>query len=205
MKKVPPFLPFAFCLLPFAFFVCGCGKVPATHFYTLDAPQVAAAGKPFPYNVAVARFHAAQRLAQDRLVYMAAPYHVDYYNYHRWTGMPADLVTSVLITSLKRAAVFRSVSEVRSGGQPDFVLRGEIQNLEEVDSETSVTARVSLTLDATDVKTRAIVWSGAASAESPVSKGDVDAVARALNEGVNQCIQKLVANLSSSFPERAGL
>src|SRR5712691_1709483 len=146
----------------------GCGKVPQTHFYSLDAPSPAASAKTLPYDVAVPRFRAAYRLSQDRIVYMPSSYHVDYYNYHRWSGYPADLVTSAFITSLKRAGIFRSVSEMRSGGKPDYLLRGEIQNLEELDNGSAVTARVSMTLDVMDANTHQIVWSGAAEYEKPV-------------------------------------
>jgi uncharacterized lipoprotein YmbA len=106
MKMIPILLLLAVALSGLS----GCGKVPATHFYTLEPPAVSSAGKTLPYDVSVARFRAAYRLSQDRLVYMASAYHVDYYNYHRWAGIPADLVTQGMITSLKRAGVFRSVS-----------------------------------------------------------------------------------------------
>jgi ABC-type uncharacterized transport system auxiliary subunit len=179
----------------------GCGKVPATHFYTLEAPAITSTGKNLPYDVQVARFRAAFRLTQDRLVYMPTPYHVDYYNYHRWAGFPADMVTSAMIKSLKHAGIFRSVSEVR-GGKPDYILRGEIENLEEQDSGGTVIARVALTLDAYDFQTRAIVWSGAADYQKQIAAGSVDDVARELNEGVRQSLEKLTRDLASGFPEK---
>src|SRR5580658_4756775 len=116
------------------FLAAGCGKVPATHFYTLEPPAMTASAKTFPYEVEVARFKAAFRLSQDRIVYMPSPFHVDYYSYHRWAGFPADMVTAGLVSSLKHAGVFRSVSEVRSGAKPDYILHGQIENLEEQDS-----------------------------------------------------------------------
>jgi len=180
----------------------GCGKVPQTHFYTLEPPAMTATGKTLPYDVEVARFRAAFRLAQDRLVYMPAPYHVDYYEFHRWAGYPADMVTAALIHSLKHAGVFRSVSEVHSGAKPDYILRGEIENLEELDTAGTVTARVALTLDAYDAQTHAIVWSGAADSSKQVAAGSVDDVARELNAGVRQSLEKLTHDLASGFPEK---
>jgi ABC-type uncharacterized transport system auxiliary subunit len=180
----------------------GCAKVPQTHFYTLEPPSMTASGKTLPYDVEVARFRAAFRLSQDRLVFMPSPYHVDYYNYHRWAGYPADMVTAALISSLKHAGVFRSVSDVHSGGKPDFILRGEIENLEELDSGASATARVALTLDAYDVQNRAVVWSGAADYQKQVTAGTVDDVARELNEGVRQSLEKLTHELAAGFPEK---
>src|SRR5580658_1506003 len=180
----------------------GCAKVPQTHFYTLEPPAMSSAGKTLPYDVEVARFRAAFRLSQDRLVYMPSPYHVDYYDFHRWAGYPADMMTSALISSLKHAGVFRSVSEVRSGAKPDYILRGEIENLEELDNGTTVTARVALTLDAYDAQSHAIVWSGAADYSKQVTAGSVDGVAKELSAGVRQSLEKLTHDLASGFPEK---
>src|ERR1043166_8055016 len=109
----------------------GCGKVPQTHFYTLEPASPGNLGKTLPYEVAVSRFRAAYRLSQDRVAFMESSHHVDYYNYHRWAGFPADLVTSAFITGLKRAGLFRADTEMRSGARPDYILRGEIQDLQE--------------------------------------------------------------------------
>ncbi len=189
-------------LLSMAMFLAGCGKVPVTHFYTLEAPPVASVGKTLPYDVSVARFRTGFRLSQDRLVYMPADYHVDYYTYHRWAGYPADLLTQALITTLKRNKTFRSVSEIKTGVNPDYVLRGEILNLEEVDSANSATARVSISLDVTDAKTHSIVWSSTAQYEKPVTSGNVDDVARELNQGVRETLDKLVREMAAQFPEK---
>src|SRR5258708_6743025 len=180
----------------------GCGKVPETHFYTLEPPSVSPVARKLPYDVSVARFRAGYRLSQDRLVYMPAPYHVDFYTYHRWAGYPSDLVTLAMITALKQANLFRSVSEIKSGVNPDFVLRGEVQNLEELDAPGSATARVAITLDAQDAKTRNIVWSGSARYEKQVISGNIDDVARELNEGVRQTLDKLVQDMAQNFPEK---
>ena len=190
------------CLLLAALLAAGCGKVPTTHFYTLEAPSMASTGKTLPYDVQVARFRAAYRLTQDRLVFMPTPYHVDYYTYHRWAGFPADMVTAAMISSLKHAGIFRSVSDVHTGGKPDYILRGEIENLEEQDNGTTVTARVSLTLDAYDFQTRAVVWTGAADYQKQIAAGSVDDVARELNAGVRQGLEKLTRDLAAGFPEK---
>lgn len=196
------FIPTLLLLAAFVAVAAGCGKVPQTHFYTLEPPAMTSTGKTLPYDVVVARFRAAYRLSQDRLVFMPEPYHVDYYNYHRWAGFPADLVTSAMISSVKHAALFRSVSEPKSGAKPDYILRGEIENLEEQDNGTTVTARVSLTLDVQDVQTRAVVWTGAAEYQKQVTGTSVNDVARELNAGVRQCIEKLTRDMAAGFPEK---
>src|ERR1035438_833140 len=154
--KTTRFILGLFLVAAFVAALAGCGKVPVTHFYSLEPPAESPSGKMLPYDVAVFRFRTAYRLSQDRLVFMPAPYQVDYYNYHRWAGYPADLVTGALITTLKHAGLFRSVSEIRTGITPDYLLKGEIENLEEVDTPGVATARVAISLEALDAKTRAV-------------------------------------------------
>ena len=200
--KTTRFILGLFLVAAFVTALAGCGKVPVTHFYSLEPPAESPAGKTLPYDVEVFRFRTSYRLSQDRLVFMPAPYQVDYYNYHRWAGYPADLVTGALITSLKHARVFRSVSEVRTGLSPDYLLKGEIENLEEVDSPGVATAKVSISLDAIDAHTHAVVWSGSAQYEKGVTTGNVDDVARELNEGVRQTLDKLTHDIAAKFPEK---
>ena len=193
------------CLLPAALaagllLVAGCGKIPPTHYYALDAGLPAApASTSLPFDVAVARFHTPQLLAQDRVVYRTSPQRVDYYNYHRWSGAPADLVTDLFLTRLRRAGLFRSVSSLQGGPKADYLLRGTIEYLEEANSAEGVSARVALTMEAQDMKTREVVWSGKGSYEKPVSDRTVEGVVRELNEGVHQSLEQITRGLAAHF------
>ena len=184
----------------------GCGKIPTTHYYALDAglPAVPASSS-LPFDVAVARFHTPQLLAQDRLVYRTSPHQVDYYNYHRWSGAPADLVTDLFLSRLRNAGLFRSVSTLQGGPKADYLLRGTIDNLEEVNSAEGVSARVALTLEAQDMKTREVVWTGKGSYEKPVSDRTVEGVVRELNEGVHQSLEQITRGLAAHFQSQKPL
>jgi hypothetical protein len=85
---------------------------------------------------------------------------------------------------------------------PDYILKGEIENLEEVDTPGTATAKVAISLEAIDAKTHAVVWSGSAQYEKSVTTGNIDDVARELNEGVRQTLDKLTKDIAAKFPER---
>jgi len=186
----------ALALLP----ACG-GKLPQTRYYTIESglPALPQHSGSLPFDVAVARFRTSQVLAQDRIVYRPAPHQVDYYQYHRWADPPADLLTHALLEHLRRASLFRSVSTMQSAPKADYVLRGRIEHLEEVNTSDSVSARVYLTLEALDAKTHAVVWSGKGSSESQVPDRSVEGVVQQINEGVRQSLEELTRGLTAFF------
>ncbi len=178
----------------------GCGKVPQTRYYTIDAGLPAAPGsQALPYDIAVARFSAPQVLAQDRLIFRPGSHQVDYYQYRRWSDPPADLVTQALLAHLRRTGLFRSVSTLQGAPRSDYVLRGRVDHLEEVNSDENVSVHVTLALEAVDTKTRAVVWSGSGNYANPVAEHSVEGIVKEINEGVHQNLQQLTTSLASYF------
>ena len=182
----------------------GCGKVPPSHYYTLESslpvppPAVTA-----PVEIAVTRFRASQALSQDRLMYRPSPHRVDFYEYHRWVDAPPDLITQNLIAHLRRSGMFRSVTGTRGASRADYLLRGRIEHLEEVDAANGVSARVSLSVELVEVKTRTRVWAGEGSHEAPVGERSVEGVVRALNESLRESLDQIVAGLATHFQQHA--
>ncbi len=187
--------------------LAGCGgKLPQSHYYTLEAslPAPPPAAAALPLEIAVARFRALRPLSQDRLVFRPAPQKLDFYEYHRWVDSPPDLVTHNLINHLKRSGMFRAVTGFQSASA-DYLLRGNIESLEEVDSGDGVLARVALTAELVEMKSRAVVWTGRGSHESSVGERSVEGIVRALNEGLGQSLDQIVRGLVIYLRERLKL
>jgi ABC-type uncharacterized transport system auxiliary subunit len=184
----------------FAALLAGCGKLPTTRYYAIDTHlPAAAATRTLPLDVAVARFRTSQMLAQDRLVYRQGSNVVNYYNYDRWSVAPPDMLTDALVRTLRDSGMFRSVATMQGGPRVDYLLRGYLERLEEVDSADGVSARVALHLEAVDMKTNAVVWTGRGSAERPVSDRSVTGVVRELNEGISESLQQVTRSLAGHF------
>lgn len=179
--------------------LAGCGKLPTTRYYAIDTRLPSSpATRTLPLDVAVARFRASQMLAQDRLVYREG-HQVNYYNYDRWSVPPPDMLTDVLIRSLRDSGMFRSVATMQGGPKVDYLLRGYLEQLEEVDAPDGVTARVALRLEAVDMKTNAVVWTGRGSANRPVAERSVTGVVRELNEGIEESLQQVIRSMAGHF------
>ena len=200
MKHCLALVSFGLLLLGLA----GCsGKVPKTYHYSLESSLPAPpAVSTYPVVLAVSRFQAPRALSQDRLVFRPEPNKVDFYEYHRWVEAPPDMVTRNIIKQLQNAGMFRSVTQSQGGPQVEYILRGNIESLEEVDSADNVVGRVVLNAELVDAKTRAIVWTGRGAHEAAVEQRSVDSIVRVLNEGVRQSIEHLLRGLAAYFQSR---
>ena len=80
-------------------------------------------------------------------------------------------------------------------------MRGRIEHLEEVDSADGVSARVALSVELVEIKTRNRVWTGEGSHETRVNERSVEGVVRALNESLRESLDQIVRGLATHFQQ----
>jgi ABC-type uncharacterized transport system auxiliary subunit len=179
--------------------LAGCGSVrgPATKYYKLDIPPPPTpAGPSASGALRIEPFRTASLLRQDRIVYRPSAVEVGFYEYHRWAEPPGDAVTKALADQLMRRRVFQSV-EISDGGEKgDYVLKGSIDRLQEVDYLGAVRVQVSISAELEDPVQQQTIWSGAASSECVVAKSDVQAVVTAMGRASQQSIGRLVTDVA---------
>lgn len=179
--------------------LAGCGSVrePATKYYKLEIPAAPTpAGPSAPVPLRIERFRANNLLRQDRIVYRPSSVEVGYYEYHRWAEPPNATVTKALADQLMSRHVFQSVEISEGGEKPAFVLRGSIDQLQEVDYKGAVKVQVSISAELEDPVRREKIWSSAAASECFVTKSDVRAVVAAMGQASQQSIARLVTDVS---------
>jgi ABC-type uncharacterized transport system auxiliary subunit len=179
--------------------LCGCGSVrgPATTYYKLDIPPTPTpAGPSAPVPLRIEPFRATSLLRQDRIVYRPSPVEVGFYEYHRWAEPPNDTVTKALADQLMSRRVFQSVEISDGEEKPDYVLRGIIDLLQEVDYKGAVKVQVSISAELEDPVRREKIWSSAASSDCLVAKSDVQAVVAAMGQATQQSIAQLVTDVA---------
>jgi len=178
---------------------CGGPRGPATKYYKLEIPPAPApAGPAAPASLRIEPFRTASLLRQDRIVYRPSPVEVGYYEYHRWAEPPNDTVTKALADQLTKRRIFQSVEISDGGKKADYVLSGSIDRLQEVDYRGAVRVQVSISAELDDPVRQQKIWSGAASSECIVAKGDVQAVVTAMGQASQQSIARLVADIAKS-------
>ena len=179
--------------------LAGCGSVrePSTKYYKLDIPAVPTqAGPSAPASLRIEPFRTTSLLRQDRIVYRPSPVEVGFYEYHRWAELPNDTVTKALADQLVRRRVFQSVEISDAGEQADYVRRGSIDRLQEVDYMGAVRVQVSISAELEDPIRRQKIWSSTASSECGVAKSDLHAVVAAMGQASQQSIARLMTDVA---------
>jgi ABC-type uncharacterized transport system auxiliary subunit len=121
---------------------------------------------------------------------------VGFYEYHRWAEPPNDTVTKAVADQLARRRVFQSV-EISDGEEKgQYVLRGTIERLQEVDYMGAVRVQVSISAQLQDPVNQQTIWSSAESSECVVLKNDVQGVVTAMGQASQQTIARLMTDVT---------
>ena len=178
----------------------GCGASRPTKYYVLSvspAPAIAPSAQ-FPIALLIGRVTTSHLYRDDRLVYGSGPVELGTYEYQRWAESPADMVQDILISSLRSSGQYRSVSRVESNFRGDYIVRGHLYGLYEVD-KPALTARFSLQLELFDPKSGTTVWNDSYSHDEPVAGKTIADIVEALDRNVQAGMQQLTASLGQYF------
>lgn len=182
---------------------CG-GTVPATRYYQLSLPGAPLA-KPDAEKTAdtadivLAVEPLATESAYDdpRIVYRSDPYRLDYYEYHRWSAAPGQMVGAFLEEALAKSGSFRAV--VREPSRDTAaVLGGRVVAIEEIDTSTKQwVGRLALSLTLTDPRTGEVVWSATIEDREPLPAQTPEGLARAISVAATKIAAKLAPEIAS--------
>jgi ABC-type uncharacterized transport system auxiliary subunit len=189
----------AFVLL-FAGVVAGCGASRPVKYYVLDAgPAPAVAPAPqVPVTLLVSRITAAHLYRDDRLVYGSGTAQLGTYEYERWAEPPAGMMQDMVIKTLRASGSYRSVSRIASNLRGDYIVRGQLFALDEVQSP-GLSGRFSFQLELYDPKASTTVWSAAYTHDEPVNGKKVSDVVEALDRNVRAGLTQLTGELGQYF------
>lgn len=185
-----------------------CGAARPVKYYTLNPaptpePSVSVeSNAPLPVTILVGRITASHLYLDSPIVYSAGGVELGTYEHHRWAEVPTEMIESMLTESLRAKGKFRSVGRLGSKARGDYILRGHLYSLEEVDSPLIV-ARFSLELELFQPKTGAVVWSQSYNHDEPVGRKTVPAVVDALRQDVLAGIGQLTASLDAYLSSRS--
>lgn len=181
----------------------GCGASRPVKYYVLDPsgsrdPAAAVLSTQFPITLLVARMGSSHLYRDDRLVYGSGPVQLGTYEYERWSEPPVEMVQDALIAALRTTGQYRSVSAIASNVRGEYILRGRLNSLDEVD-KPEIAARFSIDFELFDPRTGVTVWESSYSHDEPVTGKTVPDVVEALDRNVHAGVQQLTAGLSQYF------
>src|SRR6266481_985644 len=195
MKRVVSWTIFLACL------AAGCSTARAPRYYRLSlapaTPQSSAV--PVPVSILVGRLSAPRILRDDRVVYGMSDVELGVDEYHRWTEAPTEMVEQLLVERLRRSGQYKSVQRISSTARGDYLLRGHLGSLNEIDDPAGIKARFNFQLELFDQKAGSVVWTDSYSHDDPVEKKTVTAVVESLQKNVNAGMEQLTASLTQYF------
>lgn len=186
------------CVSLTALLMSGCGKVRYPNYHTLalaPSPPPAANGGQALGSLAVRDLETPAYLRQGRIVYRESPTEIGFYEYHRWVTNPGAIVTTGMIDALRSSDLFSQVASDASHIRPDFVLRGRLERLDEIDYGGGVRVEVKLSAQLVNLRTASPVWSGEEAETARVEKATVDSVVAVMTYAAQKCIDRLLADM----------
>lgn len=173
---------------------CG-GKAPPTLFYVLDLASPEPAAEPLDLTAVLMPVRAGRVVGRGRIVYRESREQVGFYEYHRWAEDPEETVSRSLRNALLASGTFASVVPFDGRAKADFLLRGELLRLEEIDYGGPVRAEAEIFLELVDASTGRVEWSSAVSRTGDVTESAVRSVVTGLSAAAEQAIEHLVKEL----------
>lgn len=186
------------CVSLTALLMSACGKVRYPNYHTLalaPSPPPAGNGGQALGSLAVRDLETPPYLRQGRIVYRESPTEIGFYEYHRWVTNPGMIVTNAMIDSLRSSDLFSQVDSYVSHIKPDFLLRGRLERLDEIDYGGVVRVEVKLSAQLVNLRTASPVWSGEEAETARVEKATVDSVVTVMTYAAQKCIDRLLADM----------
>lgn len=113
-------------------------------FYNLRGPRHSSLVKSGP-KIVVAGFASAAGYDTQRLAYRLSAHEVRYYGYRQWVAEPSRLLREWTMRHLRASKKFAEVTSSSRLREPDAVLYGVVEAVEEVDKGKTWEARLSMT------------------------------------------------------------
>ena len=188
----------AICTLALGCAVSGCTSARAPRYYMISIPHTAppASAAQFPISLVVGRLYAPHLLRDDRVVYDMGDVELGVDEYHRWAEPPTGMIERLLAEHLRSSGQYLAVQRLTSNTRGDFILRGYLGALNEVDDPAGLKARFTLQLELFDVKQGRVVWSDSFTRDEPVAEKTVKSVVEALQTSVRMGLDQLSASLA---------
>jgi ABC-type uncharacterized transport system auxiliary subunit len=169
--------------------------------YTLKLPEPpVVTTTPSTLVIGVEHFSAATPLNDSRILKYESATQLRYYDEDRWVSEPTTLIPEQAARYLERMGIARQASVLPWVDKMDYVLQGQILNLEEVVSGDQREARVELALTLLRFPNREIVWNGTFRAQQPVTDDNVPALVEALSAATDQVLRQGLTDLSGRLP-----
>ncbi len=167
-----------------------CGKVPETHYFTLEWQQLA---KPATSDAVlfVQRFDAVPMLKNDQMMYKTSPYEIKYDNYRRWVMSPSLLLSHKTAEYLSTSGLFDHVVVDVPRASATHSLFGHVTHFEDIDFGGRHHVRITVTFELKDIQEDKVLFNTTLSQEADVSENSAEGIVVAMSAATRQMLDDL--------------
>ena len=178
-----------------------CVSTKPVHYYALRTAPPANLSKPDGLVLLVGNIATPEVLQDSRIRYRSGANEAGAYEYHRWTERPGAMVRDALIRALRNSGKYQRVLETASSMDGNFLLRGKLDEFDEVD-QASIQTKISLRVELVDRKTNQNIWDYTVAREEPVSGKSVPEVVQSLERNLQHVVTEIAGELDKFLSAR---
>jgi len=186
--------------LGLALLLAACGAPRPIKYYALSYPsQNSVASDAVNTSLMVRTFEASPLYMDDKIVYGFDSPEMGTYEFSRWANSPVEVMQNALVRGLRSTGRFQAVYTVRSDPNGRFILGGHLYDFKEVDSPSSVVARLDYIVYLRDRKTGKTVWNYSYRHDEPATEKSIIAFVQAMDKNVQKSVQDIDNGLAQYF------
>ncbi|HWM87193.1 MAG TPA: ABC-type transport auxiliary lipoprotein family protein [Kofleriaceae bacterium] len=182
--------------------VAGCGSPAPRHYYTLtgQAPATRFA-QPYPIKLRVRDLEMRRSYRRDELVVRADAHEMTFLRRQRWSEPPQRMISGLVREQVARSGISVEVQDESGIGEPDYVLSGEIEAIEQLTAGRDRFAHLAMTYRLRRFKDDATVWTYRIDARRPVSASSMRSMVRSLSEILAVETDRALADMGRFFAD----
>lgn len=197
-------------LLCLFLFIGGCGNVPIKKFYLINyEPDPLTRRKslsPYPYAIRIKEFSIEQAYNRPQIVYRKSPFELQYYHFRVWAVKPAQMITDLVFKHLVTTSlVSHVVRRFDEGIKPDFELSGNIEAIEEYDSEDIWWAHLSIRFKLTRLRDNRTLYTRSLDHRKQVLVYDPEFVVRELTHIMDYIVSQAIHDIDNVLADEYGI
>jgi ABC-type uncharacterized transport system auxiliary subunit len=178
------------------FALAGCfSSSPDKKYFQINLEAQPAAA-PFSGSLLVDRFEINSLYDDFRIIYRVSAFEINYYAYQFWAEKPSKLLRDSLLRYLEASRLFPKIYvEPTKDAAVDWVFRGTVHQIEEVDAPGAWSARLNMKIEVADTRTGAVLASRRFDRQEPLSRKDVSEMPAVLSRILGEELRALFAEL----------
>ncbi|HUI92746.1 MAG TPA: ABC-type transport auxiliary lipoprotein family protein [Chitinivibrionales bacterium] len=186
-----------------------CGTIPVKQYYVLNYVPSVLTGRllasPYPFTLRLKEFSIEDAYNRPQIVYRQSPFELRYYFYKIWAVKPNRMITDLVQKHLNAInLVSHIIRRFDEGFKADYELSGNIEAIEEYDSDQLWFAHLALRLTLSRMSDGRVLYSRVFDNRKRVYQYSPDNVVREMSSLLEFIVNQAVHDLDEVFAREYG-